>query len=214
MTLVLLTASHFESQGLAARMPPMTPEVIGVGPVAAALGAATAIATDPPPSAVILLGLAGTRDPDRLPVGSVLQASEVVDEAVGAGHGHGFVPLADMGLPAADRLPERIPVVTAPAEAVPDAPWVTGPLGMVAAASADGDDAAGWRARHPEVLAEEMEGYAVALACRRASAPLAILRGISNVAGDRDHSRWRFDEALDAVAHAATIWLATMRPPR
>jgi futalosine hydrolase len=45
-----------------------------------------------------------------------------------------------------------------------------------------------------------MEGFAVAAACRLRGVPVAIVRGISNVAGDREPSRWRIDEALEAAA--------------
>jgi futalosine hydrolase len=44
-----------------------------------------------------------------------------------------------------------------------------------------------------------MEGFAVALAAQRFGVRLTIVRGISNVAGDRDQSRWRLGEALTAA---------------
>ncbi|MCM2370357.1 futalosine hydrolase [Aporhodopirellula aestuarii] len=50
------------------------------------------------------------------------------------------------------------------------------------------------------VAAEDMEGFAVALACRVAGVPVSILRGISNRAGDRDHANWQIAPAMDAVA--------------
>ena len=51
-----------------------------------------------------------------------------------------------------------------------------------------------------ETWAEDMEGFAVATACRLANVPLSIIRGISNVAGDRDHRRWEIDLAIDRLA--------------
>jgi futalosine hydrolase len=44
-----------------------------------------------------------------------------------------------------------------------------------------------------------MEGFAVALAARAFGVRLSVVRGISNVAGDRDQSRWRMREALTAA---------------
>ena len=44
-----------------------------------------------------------------------------------------------------------------------------------------------------------MEGFAVALACALARVPCAIVRGISNVAGDREAGRWRIPAALAAA---------------
>ena len=52
---------------------------------------------------------------------------------------------------------------------------------------------------HPEAVAEEMEAFAVALAALRFGVRLTVVRGISNVAGDRDQSRWRLREALTAA---------------
>jgi futalosine hydrolase len=63
----------------------------------------------------------------------------------------------------------------------------------------------------PAAVAEDMEGFAVALACRLAGVPLTIIRGISNTAGDRDHARWRVPEALAA---AAALSLQTLEEPR
>jgi len=44
-----------------------------------------------------------------------------------------------------------------------------------------------------------MEAYSVAVAARLHGVPLTVVRGISNLAGDRDHSRWRMTEALQAA---------------
>ena len=72
-----------------------------------------------------------------------------------------------------------------------------------AAASADQTEAAEKLRRVPEAIAEDMEGFAVAVACRIASVPLTIIRGISNRVGDRDHERWQIKPALDAAAKLA-----------
>ena len=58
----------------------------------------------------------------------------------------------------------------------------------------------------PQAVAEEMEGYAVALAAQEFGVDLWIVRGISNVAGDRDVSGWALPEAIRAAcAHIAEI---------
>jgi futalosine hydrolase len=44
-----------------------------------------------------------------------------------------------------------------------------------------------------------MEGFGVALACALARVPLAIVRGISNAAGERDRKCWRIHEAMSAA---------------
>ncbi len=54
-------------------------------------------------------------------------------------------------------------------------------------------------AREPLVQIEEMEGFAVARACRLAEVPLTCLRAISNEAGDRDKTRWRVSEGMALI---------------
>jgi futalosine hydrolase len=77
-----------------------------------------------------------------------------------------------------------------------------GELLSVCAASATPQDAQRRRRRYPSAMAEEMEGFGVAVACRLARVPLTIVRGISNVAGDRDLAGWDILSSLDAVAEA------------
>ena len=53
-----------------------------------------------------------------------------------------------------------------------------------------------------------MEGFAVAFACRLQGVPCDIVRGISNAAGDRDHSRWQTAAALHAAGTLAAQRIA------
>ena len=80
------------------------------------------------------------------------------------------------------------------------------------AASDSAAHAASRRARFPDALAEDMEGFAVALACRLAGVPLSIVRGMSNVAGERDPERWRIPAALAAARTRALSWLQQAGP--
>ena len=66
-------------------------------------------------------------------------------------------------------------------------------------ASATEAEAGERRGLFADAAAEDMEGFAVALACRLADVPLAIVRGISNAVGDRRFERWQIPEALDAA---------------
>ena len=47
---------------------------------------------------------------------------------------------------------------------------------------------------------EAMEGYAVLRACALASVPAVEVRVLANAVGEPDRARWRFDDALDALA--------------
>jgi futalosine hydrolase len=180
----------------------------GVGVVAAAI-ATTARLQRGGVDAVLLVGLCGTRDAVRAPRGALVLGTAARNEAVGAGHGALFVETGRMPLRPGDAPADLLPLAT---PAVPGA--LPGVIGTVAAASASREEAAAWRARHPDVLVEEMEAHAVAAACARAGVPLAVLRAVCNECGDRELSRWDLDgafAALNAALPAACAALAGVR---
>lgn len=155
---------------------------------------------DEPDSPVILAGIAGTYQPEKYPVGSVVCASSVRCFGIGAGSGDEHQSSESMGW--AQGLPlEGLP----PAYDFLDlftphnATELTGAFLSVASASGNMAEANERVAKFPEIAGEEMEGFAVALACRNYGRPLCMIRGISNVAGDRDKGHWRTNEALTAV---------------
>jgi hypothetical protein len=55
--------------------------------------------------------------------------------------------------------------------------------------------------------AEDMEAYGCAAACALAGIPLMVLRGISNVRGERDKSQWRIADALKAAQQSLVTYL-------
>ena len=73
----------------------------------------------------------------------------------------------------------------------------------VATASVDECEADLRRKRYPDAMAEDMEGFAVALACAIMNVPVQIVRGFSNRAGDRDHRRWKTEGALRSAVDIA-----------
>ena len=177
----------------------------GFGPVSAAARARDAVAVHEP-ERVVLVGIAGTFDPGGLPVGTAAVFPSVLMHGVGVGAAS-FVSAAALGYrhwPQSGRDeagPEALPL----AAPVPSA---AGPLLTVCAASATEAEA---RQRHelfPGAAAEDMEGFAAALACRLADIPLAVVRGISNAVGDRRFERWQIPEALDAAWLVAADLLA------
>ena len=189
-------------------------ELCGFGPVAAAAHTANVIARHRP-DRVVLLGIAGTYDTVALPVESAAVFRSVTMHGVGVGAGAGFISAATLGFhhwredqhppPDSDELSLSISVAA-----------TVGPLLTCCTASADTAEANLRRQQHPNVTAEDMEGYGVALACRLAEVPLAITRGISNEVGDRESARWRIREALDAAWTIARDLIRTptwsMRP--
>jgi futalosine hydrolase len=187
-------------------------ELCGFGPVAAAARTAALIAAHAP-SRVLLVGIAGRLDA-RLDIGAAYRFDRVACYGVGAGSGDGFVPAEALGW---SQWPGDPPD---PAAAVGDMIELPAHVGGVPAhgllltactASATAEDVLRRMKLFPAAVAEDMEGFAVALACRLAGVPLTIIRGISNTAGDRDHARWRVPEALAA---AAALSLQTLEEPR
>jgi len=57
--------------------------------------------------------------------------------------------------------------------------------------------------RHPDAVAEAMEGFGVATATRRwPGVAFGEIRAISNAIGPRDRSAWRIPQALEAIRSA------------
>jgi futalosine hydrolase len=157
-------------------------ELCGFGPVAAAARAATLLA-ERRPERVVLVGIAGTYDSRAAAIGTAIEVDRV---AIDGFEGAGFEPWPGVG--ATIELRASSPART---------------LVTVLAPSSSPAEAADRRRRHPGAIAEDMEGYGVALACAIARVPLAIVRGISNEAGDRDTRGWRIREALAAAREIA-----------
>lgn len=180
-------------------------ELCGFGPVAAAVRTAQLIAERGPP-AVLLVGIAG-RFNDRLALGQAYAFERVACHGIGAGSGSAFLPAEALGWSqwpgdASDpqtRIGDSLPATSGRLPVIERA----GLLLSACAAAAGGDDVRARLRLHPDAAAEDMEGFAVAVACRLAGVPLDIVRGISNAAGDRDTSRWQVDDACRAAAELA-----------
>ena len=172
-------------------------ELCGFGPVAAAARAASLIARHNA-ERVVLTGIAGTFDSAGLPVGTAAVFPRVAMHGIGVGVASEFVSAAALGFrhwPNTDRGPEHVD------ELIVDAPGppAAGQLLTCCTASASPEEAGQRLEQYPCAVAEDMEGFAVALACRLAGVPLAIARGISNEAGNRDVARWQIPTALAAA---------------
>jgi len=209
---LILVPTERERRLLAPRLAPHPPadlavELCGFGIAAAAARTAGLIA-GLRPERVILVGIAGALD-DRLAIGAAAFFDSVACHGIGVGSGAGFVPAAALGWPQwpgdrsegdpaiGDVLPCAVPDRDMPDRAsLPREPLLL----TVTAAAAGPDDVALRKAIFPEASAEEMEGFAVALACRLAGIPCSIVRGISNTAGDRDKTRWQLEAPLAAAA--------------
>ena len=120
----------------------------GFGPIAAAARTARLVA-ELAPSRVFLVGIAGTYDPERTPIGTALEFGAVAIDGVGAGLGERSISSAALGFGSADRLelgggdPRDLLLTTCSASGTPA-------------------DARLRRERFPTAACEDMEGFAVA----------------------------------------------------
>ncbi len=182
----------------------------GFGLAAAGAGAAFALgnhlrandAARPQTAPVILVGIAGTYDPARAPVGSALLATDVRCVGIGRGTGAAHRSAAALGWPQGLPLAGLPPVgddLLLAAPHLPGKPVLRGGLLSVTTAAATLVEAHERAARFPGAAAEEMEVFAVGLAARLYGARLIVVRGLSNVAGETDHAAWRTAEALAAA---------------
>jgi futalosine hydrolase len=173
--------------------------VCGFGMAAAGVGVCRMLhVLASPIQGVILAGTAGILDRERADIGSVVVGQNV--------------RCVDLGLPDGDdRLTVSVPQLSdwdedldlsIPA-ALADLP--SGEILSVAGPARSVESAKLRRALYPNGLVEEMEGYSVAIACHTWNVPLTIVRGISNQAGDREKSNWRFADALNAVKQTIQI---------
>lgn len=184
-------------------------ELCGFGLVAAAARTASLIAALEP-TEVMLVGIAGGIASRAVP-GTAWLFDRVACHGVGVGTGAAFVPAGTLGWRHWEGDPPGVDVTVGDVIDVPspaDGVRLPGTLLSVCAAAAGPDDVAERLRLFPDAAAEDMEGFSVAAAGRMAGVPVRIVRGISNVAGDRDHRAWRIDEAAEAAASLAARLLA------
>ncbi|MEO7260300.1 MAG: futalosine hydrolase [Jatrophihabitantaceae bacterium] len=166
----------------------------GVGPVAAAVSAGCLLGRGY--DLALSAGIGGGFAP--APVGSVVVADAVVHADLGAETAEGFVSMADLGWGAV-RHPVD-PVLAAEFSRRTGA--LTGVVLSVSTVTGSQQRADQLLARHPDAIAEAMEGIGVCLAAGRAGVPFAELRAIANPVGPRRRESWRVEGALAALSAA------------
>lgn len=153
----------------------------GIGPVESAAATARALA-ELRPATVLHVGIAGAR---TLPALSLVIGSESVYEDA---HG-GLVR---------ERVEPDPRLLAAASRALPEAHVL--PIGTSARVGGTSG-----------CQVEAMEGFAVLRAAELAGVPAIEVRAISNEIDEPDRARWRFDDALAALAGALPRLLAELR---
>ncbi len=179
-------------------------QVCGFGPIAAAARASGLISRYKP-ERVLLIGIAGSFDTERAALGTACRFDQVSCFGIGVGTGIHHRSAGEIGWEqfsggdAQPQIGDMIPLDSTFVEGVPSA----GQLLTCCSASATAEEAEQRRQRFPAAVAEDMEGFAVAMACALGRVPLQIVRGMSNRVGDRDPNHWQIDDALAAAAELA-----------
>ncbi len=191
-------------------------EICGFGPIAAAARTAQLL-NRIPVRRIILVGIAGSYDGRRSPVGTAVTFDEVASEGVGAGQGDLFRGAAALGFAQWPGSPdtcdgavyERLrlePLVPT------DHTTASRLLVTVCAASGSMAEASRRRTSFPNAAAEDMEGFGVALAGALHQVPVSVVRGISNIAGDRGRNHWEIESALENARRLVVAALLGTQP--
>jgi futalosine hydrolase len=134
-----------------------------------------------------------------VPVGGTAIATTSVAADLGADSPDGFLSLDQLGFGTAAIAtdPGMVAAVTA---AVPGV--VAGPVLTVSTVTGTLAGTRDLIVRHPDAVAEAMEGFGVATAATQAGVPFGELRAISNPVGPRDRGAWRIGDALERLSEA------------
>lgn len=204
---LVLVPTEFELESMRAFWPnafdkaDVVVDLCGFGPIAAAARAAELISRFRP-LRVLLLGIAGSYA-DDLEVGSACLFKHVGCYGIGVGSGEHFESAESLGWQQwyRDDDPCQIGEVL---ELEDGGNREERALVTCTSASNNMSDVELRKSAFTHADAEDMEGFAVALACELASVSHRyIIRGISNRAGDRDKENWNIDKALMSACELA-----------
>jgi nucleoside phosphorylase len=159
--------------------------ICGIGPVEAAAVTARALA-ERRPDRVLHVGIAGATgiDPPALVIGSEARYCDISGDLAAQ-------------IPRVERVEPAARLVEAARAALPDA--LLRPIGTTAHVG-----------RGVGCEVEAMEGFGVLRAAALAGVPAVEVRAISNAVDEPDRARWRFDDALAALAAAIPRLLAAL----
>lgn len=184
-------------------------ELCGFGLIAAAALTAEAIAKLQP-ARVLLMGIAGSLN-DSVTVGTAVAFDRVTCHGIGVGEclDRRHQSAASLGWPqcetttGGDAIGDSLPLSMTGVFTDPTSPHQHHHLISVPCASADSEEAVRRSDLFVDAAAEDMEGFGAAVACARANIPITIIRGISNRAGERNHSQWQIEGSLNAAVELA-----------
>ena len=167
---------------------------VGVASACTTLGAFCGMAE---PDLMMMVGSAGSLPDSGLRVGDMVVAETEILVELGVVSGPGIGDARQMKLPGLMQEIHLDPSLSSfLLDVAMDMGRATSGRSLTVAGASANDGHARDRASTFHALAENMEGYAVALAGQRFGFRTAEIRGISNRAGDRDKSHWDFEKAM------------------
>ena len=166
-------------------------ELCGFGPIAAAATTMQLLAAQP--TSVVLLGIAGTYQAERFPVGSATKFNHVICHGVGVGSGTQFTPASELGWRQGPAVGDRLACANSITDDF-DCDLLT-----VCSAADSLTEATTRQTKNQTAVGEDMEAFGVAIACHMLNIDFEVIRGFSNIAGDRNKTNWRIDQALSAA---------------
>lgn len=182
----------------------------GVGPIAAAVNTAKALATNEY-DLVVSAGIGGGF-PGRAEVVTLVVANEIVGADLGVETPKGFSSLDELGF-GSTRIQVDASLVNHVTKALMAAklPVKIGTVLTVSTVTGTATSAEELASRVPGATSEAMEGYGVALAAQEFGIPILEFRAISNAVGPRDRSAWRIQEALEILTEASVVLREMLR---
>jgi len=182
---------------------PIVVVAAGVGPAAAAAVTAQfttmAMHEGAPFGVVLSAGIAGGFA-GRVEIGGLVVATESIAADLGAAGPDGFQGVDELGFGVTrhDADPGLLRTLR---QAFPEA--VGGPVLTVSTVTGTAASKEAVQKRHPDAVAEAMEGFGVAVGARLwPGTAFGELRTISNAVGPRDRAAWRIPQALDTLREA------------
>lgn len=180
---------------------------VGVGVVSAACSLA-GLVERLAVSRVIMVGSAGCYANSGLKIGDLAVASSEVLSELGLCIGPGIGSADDLALAGlSQEIAMDADLASALAHAAAQVTATrTGRFLSVVGVSSDEDQARQREERfHP--LVENMEGFAAALVGKKLGIPVGEVRGISNIAGNRDKTQWNMPLADERAQEALLVYL-------
>jgi futalosine hydrolase len=202
--ILIVVATELE----AARLPTLERSITvvsGIGAVNAALATQAGI-LEHHPSMILSVGIGGAYPSSGLQPSDAAVSSQIIYAGLGAMDGEDFLDLEQLGFPLLERNGTKIfnilPVSELSRDFAEAAGIAHGSFLTLETVTGSFETASRLEAQVPGALVEGMEGAGVAHVALKHNIPCLEVRGISNMVGPRDRSKWKIPEAMQALSKA------------